>query len=388
MSKTLPSSTWYQVPNTAITQIQEIAIDEIVTGVSFTGTIDNSGVATTVSIYLCDPTGGKGCLLITKTLKAPVVDAQVTSGNNYGGTSLYDHHGYDYFNASLMNRNDLNLTTFSGSVLCLGRVSTANEGKDVHVGEDVTVTVSLGYKTGNITIVEKPGITVTPAKTSAPRNEAVALTVALDKGASFNGFTVTSTDTGAVISGTITKNTNTSYTFKMPAPAQNVTITPNVEKLEFEVSGKTNHTNVGSVSIKNAELKETSVAIAGDKVYISTTIDIVNDSEYLFTNWNITDSPEIGTDTKGTYFIMPATDTVVEAVYLKHKIEWKVQNTTFEDDETSIMFTNNGYAEDNIAVKIKEMLQDVKKNSAQWADLSERLGRYAVKYYLYKTKSV
>lgn len=118
------------------------------------------------------------------------------------------------------------------------------------------------------------------------------------------------------------------YRLQMPAPAENVTVKPLFDKIEYYITTVANPSAGGTVTSNPTSIEW------GKSPQLSYTTNVL----YRFEGWSLTDNIQVGNDGK---FVMPMKNVTATANFLKHEILWTYCNLTIDQDEYTLTFIKN-----------------------------------------------
>ena len=188
-------------------QVITLDADEYLTGISFSGNIlynMNAG-SRQACCCVCDSNGQNFHLLIPW-------DTMVEGD-------------YGYITPSQANKSGQSWTDLAGKTIALGKMQ--GDAYAIYQGDHhVTVTLTTAYLNKTITINKVGPGTATLSSNQCTRGQAVTLTLTPVIGYKVGNVIATG--------GTLTRITSNTYTFTMPTPAQNITITVNFNPVAFQ----------------------------------------------------------------------------------------------------------------------------------------------------------
>ena len=191
-------STWPQNSS----QILKMDTDEYPTAISFSGYARNRGWTEALTIGLSDHSGNNYHQLNSVTMSGP------------------DEYGDLYLDMSQYNGSGT-WTNLTGATLALKKTSTYR----LYRLESTTISVTTAYLNKTITLHTIGAGTATIDYNSRMRGETAILTLTPVGGYKVGNVVATA--------GTLTKMSSNTYTFVMPTPAQNITITVNFNPIAF-----------------------------------------------------------------------------------------------------------------------------------------------------------
>ena len=191
------------------------------------------------------------------------------------------------------------------------------------------------------------GVTIEGDPTKIGPGKTIKLIPTGEKGYRCTGFTHKLKDNPTADCGTVDKNADGSFTFTMPAAADDVILTAQWEHVLYTIEGHTDPKNVGSITVPQTAYYHDKVTVTCDPMNI----------EYgpnRFIAYKRSDpSKLIGVTMyagrKSGSFIMPDDNVVVFASFISHKIKWRVQHLEVAQNDYKLIFTESGYAEDNFS---------------------------------------
>ncbi len=357
-----------------------LASDQLIKTIKLTGVVRNStDVQRQIDLYLCDQEGKNRVYLNPKNNLIGSKDSRLPY------TSSPDHD----WAIGPVDIPEATAKKLVGRIPC---IYFACQGATyaVHIWN---VSVSYGYvNTYKVTLGSATGGKITINKTTYARNETGTITVTPNTGYRLKTLLANG--------GTLTKNSNGTYTFKMGAPAKDTTITPTWEKVPYTINKIVTPNKAGILTVI-CNYKEVSTAGYKDVLQF---LQEPASAEYRFEGFNIDGgnpltqeeqtvinnqistlktqirqaeadmasrergSPEwiaardakwaAQTDlfkhkktaydmTETNTYTMPQKNITVTAGYLKHDMQWIDPELSIRQVESTIYATLGGFAVDN-----------------------------------------
>ena len=219
-SNKYPSNTATWPNNRSDDQVLKLEADEYPTGVSLSGKITSLSYNTNVTLALCDSEGNN-----SHTLKTVWCEGPTTTDPDIGGSGYPENHPVQL---SSFNVSSVAWTNLAGCVLALSRPSSETYNyysKNTIIENTATINVSTAYIAKPITINTVGAGTATASANSCTRGQVITLTLTPAIGYKVGNVVATG--------GTLARTSSTTYTFTMPTPAQNITITVNFNPFTF-----------------------------------------------------------------------------------------------------------------------------------------------------------
>ena len=161
------------------------------------------------------------------------------------------------------------------------------------------------------------------------------------------------------------RTSENNYTFMMPSPARDITITPTFEKTTYTVTVTTDQPNEVGTAISDVT---SSAWDEFPKLYYNVTDDL-----YKFNGWTVVDGAENNVDVSlskdGTHhvFKMPTSNVTATAHFLKHEILWTRSDLSVEQDNYTLTFTKDDDVYDTFG---KTVSFELHRNGVKIADFN------------------